>query len=66
MYQVAFGRKQLDTYNSYMESGVKLGARVGVDYEINELFILHAFWTVAEANRKFSPSWITIGGGLRF
>jgi len=54
------------TYNSDMGTGVKLGARVGLDYEITDLFVVHAFWTVAEANRRFSPSWLTIGGAVRF
>jgi len=51
--------------SSYLE-GIKLGVRVGLDYEINDLFVVHTFWTVAEANRRFTPSWVTIGGGVRF
>jgi len=54
------------TYNSDLGTGVKLGARVGLDYEINDMFLVHAYWTVAEANRRFSPSWLTIGGAVRF
>ena len=49
-----------------LQSGIKLGGRIGVDYQINETFIVHAMWSVAEVNRRFSPSWVTIGGAVRF
>lgn len=52
--------------SSLLSDHVKFGARVGVDYEINETFVVHVMWSFAEANRRFSPSWLTVGGAVRF
>ena len=51
---------------SLLNTSVKFGGRVGLDYEINDKFVVQVMWTVAEANRRFTPSWITIGGAVRF
>lgn len=46
--------------------GIKLGLRAGLAYAINDQFSVEAVWHVAEANKRFVPSWLAVGASIRY
>jgi hypothetical protein len=51
---------------SYKFGVANLGARVGVEYKITDLFSAHVAWTLAEGSRVYNPSWLTVGAAVKF
>jgi hypothetical protein len=47
-------------------SGIKMGIRLGIAYDITKDFSVEAIWSAAEANQRFVPSWLALGGSVRF
>jgi hypothetical protein len=46
--------------------GVKMGYRVGAEYDLAKGFSCTAAFTQSEFNRKFNPSWASLGVVYRF
>jgi hypothetical protein len=46
--------------------GNKLGARVGLEFEIRPGFRTHVAFTQSEFNKMYKPSWLSLGATWRF
>lgn len=55
-----------DPYPNQRPVGVKMGVRLGAEYNFTPKLAARLVWTQAEYNRTISPSWFTAGVVYRF